>query len=463
MDRQEMIIIAVVIPIIIGYLLVNIVLHKKSTLITLAEKIALGYLLGTSLLTAQMFVYSLFGLKFNPFQIALPWVLLLPAFMIGSQHVKFDLKNLKPFDWLLSGLIAAKVIYVFFEALIKPVVAWDAIMNWSLRAKIFFFEKTVPLAKDSPFFMGLGMKQYPLQIPLLETWTFLVMGGWDDVRMKLLFPLYFCALLIIFYASVRNYKSRTQSLFFTFLLSSLPLLTYHATVSYADFVVGAYFLAAVAYLYRYFQEKENRFLVLSSLLICAAGWVKDEGVVFYFICLFLVVLYEKLKGWKKILVYSVPLILFAAPWLTFKRMLGLELGNVTRFAFEKALASFFHPNVLAKIAYKTFLTDNWHLLPLAFIIILIFYWREILFTNKKYILIAFGAAWGFFMFLYIFTTNWSMVITDIILSRNYLTYLPLAMLLMALTFDFKLRPTAALKPEAVPNIVRSKKKKSGKR
>jgi hypothetical protein len=385
----------------------------------------------------QMFIYSLLGIKFSVILICLPWLLLLPTLLFSKEKIKFELKSWSPLDYLISALIGLKVVYVFFEALIKPVYGWDALWNFSLRAKIFFFEKMVPLAKASPYFLGGGMKQYPLQIPLIETWSFLVMNSWDDVKIKIIFPLYFCALLIIFYAALRNEKNRTHSLFFTFLLSSLPLLTYHATIEYADFVVGVYFFSASVYLYRYFQENENRYLILSALLAGFAGWVKDEGIMFYLICIFALWLYSGIKNWKKVAAYCLPLLFLTIPWLFIKQLLGLSLGNEPNFAFSN-LSSYlsFHPEVIGKIMEKTFLAGNWHLLPLALIVFLIFYYKKIFFSNKKYLFLCLGLGWGFFMYLYLFTYNSSMIIPDIILSRNYLTYLPLAMLLIGLGFDF---------------------------
>jgi len=65
---------------------------------------------------------------------------------------------------LLLIAISGKVLYVGFEALIKPVVAWDAWTSWAFKSKIFFFNN-VPLIsyfRDYP----IGIVDYPLHLPL---------------------------------------------------------------------------------------------------------------------------------------------------------------------------------------------------------------------------------------------------------------------------------------------------------
>lgn len=402
--------------------------------------IAVIFLLATSLLTLQMFVYALFGIKYSLLPILLPWLAFLPAIKL-IKLPKMKLKEFNQLELLLFALISIKVIYVFCEALIKPVVAYDAIWNFSLRAKIFFLEKSIPLVKGAPYFLGDGMRQYPPHLPLLETFSFLALNSWDDVKMKVIFPLYFIALLVIFYKSVRREKGRTQSLFFTLLLSTLPMLTYHATIEYADFIAGAYFLAAASFLCKYFEEKKLNDLIISSLLIGAAGWVKDEGIVFYAVCALVLIIHNRLKDWKPVAVYLIPSLIFTLPWLITKKALGLTFGNDPNFSFAKPAEYIsFHPEVFDKLFQKTFLTDNWHLLPLAFIVFLVFYYRQIISTNKKYLLMLFAGAWLFFMYVYVFTGNAGMITSDIILSRNYLTYFPLALYLMAITFDRKDAP-----------------------
>src|SRR3989339_402468 len=446
-----MILFAVLFPLFIGYLIICFIYRQS---ISFLEKIALGFLVGTSFITVQMFAYSIVGIKFSVLSIILPWCLLLSLIGFADKKVTFGFKDYKQIEILLVFLILIKVLYVFFEALIKPVVGFDSLWNFSLRAKIFFFEKTVPLFSTHPYFLGAGMKSYPLHLPLLEAWNYLSMNTWDDVQMKIIFPVYFCALLIIFYQALLREKSRIQSLFFVFLLSSLPLLAYHATIEYADFVLGTYFLGAVIYLYEFFKSRDVKHLFVSSLLAASCGWIKEEGLILYLICFLVFFACNRFKSFKNIAVYLAPFFVFIFPWFVARRLLGLEFGNDTVFEIEKLF--YFHQETIGKILYKIFLTDNWHLFPIAMVVLLIFYFKDIMSTNKKYILACFALVWGFFMYLYLFTYNAGMVMSDIILSRNCLVYFPVGLYLIGLTFSI----TREKQPGIIDNSHPSSKKRT---
>jgi hypothetical protein len=408
----------------------------------LLEKLAVGYLIGTGLLTLQMFFYSLFNIRFNLWVIALPWAVVL-GLSLSNLRLKSRLNEFKrefilgfegPWEWLLFGAIGLKVLYVFYEALIKPVVGWDALWNFSLRAKIFYFLGGIPFDRANPYFLGGGMKQYPLHLPLLETFTYILQGGWNDCLMKIIFPLYFLSMLMIFYCALRREQSRLTALFFTFLLSTLPLLVYHATIEYADFVVGAYFLAAVVYLYQFIKTKDLKFLLLSAVIAALSAWVKDEGQIFYFICFFLLLTAVKFN-WKYLAAYLMPFIVLLGPWIVFKQIFGLSLGNEPTLSAAGLVSGFtFHPETIVKMLEKMFLSGNWHLLFGLWVLVIIFYYKKIFTTEKKYIFWSTALAILFFSFLYVFTYNWTMVFSGIILNRNFLTLVPQVLLLCGLVY-----------------------------
>lgn len=408
------------------------------------EKLAVGYLIGTGLLTLQMFLYSILHIRFNLWGIVLPWVgILLIGVGIGLVPVRRfrtptrgvpTFGKISFWEWLLAGAITLKILYIFYEALVKPVVGWDALWNFSLRAKIFYFLGGIPLDRTNQFFLGGGMKQYPLHLPLLETFTFILQGGWNDAVMKVIFPLYFLSLLIIFYYALRREQGRLIALFFTFLLSSLPLLVYHATIEYADFVVGVYFLAAVAYLYQFIKTKDMKVLLLSAILAALSAWAKDEGQIFYFIC-FLLLLTAVRFNWKYLATYLVPFAVLIAPWIIFKQIFGLSVGNEPTFSIAGFFSGLvFHPETIPKVLEKMFLSGNWHLLFGLWVLVIIFYFKKIFATEKKYIFWSSALAMLFFIFLYVFTYNWSMVFSGIIVNRNFLTLVPLVLLLCGLVY-----------------------------
>src|SRR3989338_8325141 len=139
---------AILLPTLIGYLILSVIYREK---ISLLEKLAVGFLFGSSILTIQMFIYSLCEIKYSVLNISLPWVLLSPLFIFADRKVGINIKKWSHIELLLFSLIGLKWLFVLFQSQIKPVVGWDAIWNFSLRAKIFFFERGIPLDKAHQF------------------------------------------------------------------------------------------------------------------------------------------------------------------------------------------------------------------------------------------------------------------------------------------------------------------------
>jgi len=426
-----MILFAVFIVLLAGYEMVSLIEWKREGR-PLLERLALSYLIGAGAVTLLMFALALLKIKFNIWLICLPWLILSP--LCFTSKVKLPrLPKLSVGEGLITCALGLKLFYVFYEALIKPVTGWDALWNFSFRAKVFFFERGIPLDRSHPYFLGGGMRQYPPHLPLLEAWTYISQGAWNDAAMKIIFPLYFLALLIVFYYCLRREKSRRQSLFFTFLLSSLPLLTYHAAMEYADFIVGGYFLAAVVYLYQFIKENDSRILMLSAVLAALGPWVKDEGQIFFFICL-LVLMVARRFNWKYLLTYLSPYVILIGPWIMFKNVFKLSLGNEPGFSLARFGSYFnFHPEIIPKMLQDVFLKGNWHLLFILWLLVLMFFGRKIFKSEVKYIFWTSALAWLFFTAIYVFTFNWGMVFTGIIVHRNFLTFVPQILLLCGLT------------------------------
>ena len=83
---------------------------------------------------------------------------------------------------------------------------------------------------------------------------------------------------------------------------------------------------------------------------------------------------------------------------------------------------------------KMFLSGNWHLLFGLWVLVMIFYYKKIFTSEKKYIFWSTALAIIFFAFLYVFTYNWTMVFSGIILNRNFLTLVPQVLLLCGLVY-----------------------------
>ncbi|MCX5750220.1 MAG: hypothetical protein NT099_00870 [Candidatus Saganbacteria bacterium] len=430
-------------PVIIGLMAVSLVLGKKADL-PFAEKNALSFLIGVALLTLSLLLFGLAGIPFVFIYVVIFWALILSVvlFFMIKNKASFSIPLYLPFSgssWLerfLALVIGFKIIYIYFQALISPIYTWDALMNWSYRAKVFFFARGLALDGNvAPFFGGV-LQNYPINIPLMQTWVAICLQGWDEFLIKIIFPTFFLCLVIIFYYELRRFTERRYALFFTFLLTAMPLLVYHASSGYMDFIVGAYFFAAAAMLWNWIKSGEKPFLILSSLLGVGAAWTKDEGLVLWGILFFVFLVYSLFqKGEitakiKKAAVYAAAPAMFIIIWFGLKSYYKLAVIYVVNFGDQKGILGF-HPEALSRALENTFFTGGHGLVFVLFVLAGIMCFREIVFSDKKYIFFMAMLAWLFWLFLYGFTLSYETVFTGIIQHRNYLTFTPLLLYVCA--------------------------------
>jgi 4-amino-4-deoxy-L-arabinose transferase-like glycosyltransferase len=62
---------------------------------------------------------------------------------------------------------------------------------------------------------------YPLFVPLSQAWTYMFIGGWNDLLVKALFPVFFVALLVIFYFALRRLIGARLALVSAFFLATI--------------------------------------------------------------------------------------------------------------------------------------------------------------------------------------------------------------------------------------------------
>ena len=168
---------AVAFPVFLGYVFLCAVAPKKEVISPL-EKLALSFLIGAGILTLEMFLLGAFKIKLDLVNIisASLAIIAIPAFVALragsiSFNLRMDLKieSFKLHELLILAMILARALFVIYEDLLKPVIGCDAFANWSLRAKVFFFESGLSLDPGSNYFAGGVHTFYPINVPLMET------------------------------------------------------------------------------------------------------------------------------------------------------------------------------------------------------------------------------------------------------------------------------------------------------
>ncbi|MFA6169565.1 MAG: hypothetical protein WCW67_02170 [Candidatus Margulisiibacteriota bacterium] len=321
-------ILTILIPFLLGYSVVALLYKEK---VPFLERAALAWGFGIGLLGIEMYLLSILGVKLNLRSVLFPTVLLtglLLAFVIAGKRTVFGLKSLPSFiksltapakvlDWrfylekTLVLMIGLTIVYVFFDALVKPTIEFDAMWRQGTIAKIIL--ATGQVTEQARTVAG----PHPYLNPLAQAWIYMGLGYWNDALGKIIFPLCFTSLLFIFYFRLRAQASRLNALIFTFLLTSFPLIILHAGNAYSDLMQTFYYSAGAIYLLSWFKDNKAAWLYSSALFFGIGNFVKQSGIPLWgasVIVLVLYLMFEKPKETKTALIGFALSLLISAPW-----------------------------------------------------------------------------------------------------------------------------------------------------
>ncbi len=447
---------ALLLPTAVGFLFVTYfspVAEKNAVL----ERILLGFGIGSGMLTFEMFIIGLLRVPFTVFVISAMQIatVILLLYLLYQRKVLFrQMIELAPYGSeekavqkmsgvqivivvLLSAWILLKLLYVLYEGSIWPIFAFDSVANWSSGAKFFFYNKGLALNLSQEHYFGKGYRtfqEYPLHIPLLQTWIALCLGDFHEVYVKIYNVFYYWCIVGLTFFALKRHASTVKSLVAAFFVSTVPLLTYHASEAYADLPLSYYALCAIIYFQRYTEMHEteanaktkNGLLWIMGTAVAIGSWTKGEGILFTaaFTLALIVYLFRKrmLKvAWKDITCYVIPILAVAIPWHIFLAVKDIWSGR----GYENILAWGLHFEVLPVILGQFIMAANFNIIFVFFLLLLIFGWKPILHAELYYLLIPLGAVMAFFVFVYLTTDNYVFVVDLTAVNRNSMTFIPM--------------------------------------
>jgi len=394
---------AILVIFVIGRSLLKLIIQDR-TKSFLSERIALSFGLGAGALSIGMFLLSYIGFQLNllnilillytPFFIYLLWgegekLKIICSIINIKSKIKSKLKDLNLLQLILIGSISFIVFLIFFDALIQPMHVWDERAIWAFKANILYQDGTI---YSMDFFDADRVhphKHYPLLIPLIESWIYVVLGHIDDTLVKVIFPLIFTSLLLILYSSQRNFFPRTHSLIFTALLASVPFFVSTtvfgagAASGYVDIPLSFFYFISVIYLYRWMKDNSKKdYLVIAAIFSAFTVFTKPEGVILFIINLFILNIYIlfDLKQAKKqkimhLLSYLIIPTVMLLPWFIFKSNLPSDIS------FNFSITYFIQRLYIAPIVLTGFLKNA--LNPLLWGVLWVLLGLSTLFTIKE--------------------------------------------------------------------------------
>jgi hypothetical protein len=254
-------------------------------------KLGLSFGLGLVTLTLTLFVVSLFGLKPAPWLGLCELTVLLAFTFIAKRRQLFGwLIKTESTDQIVLGpavrtmevMLAVFVIGIFIVmsgvALAEPIVEWDVMGIWALKAKVLFYEPVLRTGYFQDLTKAYSHLDYPLAWPMAMAWIWSWIGSTDLVGVKVLAPAFFASILLTFFGLLRRKHSRPMSMLFTALLAGLPMLSSQIARLMSDPPLSFFWLGAVVCAYFWLESKHTDDLVIAAMFIVGILFTKNEGI-----------------------------------------------------------------------------------------------------------------------------------------------------------------------------------------
>jgi hypothetical protein len=349
--------------------------------------------------------------------------------------------SLRVLFWICMALITIRLAGLAAEDALRPLLPWDAWAQWATKAIVWYrYGRIVPfvspdewLATDDPMHFMDTHSGYPATVPLLQVWTALCLGRWDESLINAPWPAMACALGLAFYAQVRRLGAGpAAAMLCTYLLLSLPFLDIHvALAGCADlFMAVAYGLAAMA-LWHWTLARNRADAVLAVLMAVGCIAIKTEGI-FWALTLIppvIVAVNRRLGLWVVgLLGGAAVLYLFFGPAeiIIFGYRLRTRFANVSQPVFEHLL-----------------LMDNWHLLWYATIATVVANYRKLLAAELAPMSVTMLGAFAFVFVVFFYSSAAGGVDEESLVNRLPLHLVPALAFYLVLLWRTRPRLTAA--------------------
>jgi len=422
-----------------------------------------GYLVGAFALTLWMRALSRFNVPFGIATVALPLVAVaLVAFALAWRRDRYhprtwparlahailarDLAKWERVVWLaIVAWLAIRFGLLAIEVAARPLYPWDAWTQWATKARVWYeLGHIAPFARVTEWYAAGGAvyfdasPEYPPTMPLLQVWTCVALGRWDDVLMNAPWWQIAVALAFVVYGGLRLLDaSAPVAIVGAFLASSLPLANVHvALAGYADLPLAACFTAAALALMRWTRERGIRNAAVAVVLAVACTQIKNPGW-FWAATLVpaaVVVLLPR-HGVR------VSMIAFAAVAFMIAAVARMKLS-----LFNYRLDLDFDPP-WRDLFQSYFLLGNWNLLWFGVVAVTAFAYRDLL--SRRLVPMTMTVIGGilFLFFVFAFTNASAFIADQTTVNRATLHLAPLMVCYMTLAFEAFARRTQAPDPQ----------------
>jgi hypothetical protein len=246
---------------------------------------------------------------------------------------------------LLLPLLVCILIEVFFVVSVAtrfPIVGFDAVGNFGIKAKLWHQSRSLypPDLLDSEYLMY--KRRYPAVLPVTECIWSSVLGGWKGERIKFFFIACWLSVGLLVHAALRRREQGVIPWIGMSLWILLPFSLWEvfggAIDGFGDIPFGIAMLAAIVAIEACYTSKNFRHIVLMGILIAGTFWVKKEGVPFVAAALLFLL-------WKRV------------PWRTIALVIAVSgIFYLVHIMATRNVPHFFEKDITLNISFSELLS-----------------------------------------------------------------------------------------------------------
>jgi hypothetical protein len=264
---------------------------------------------GTFVIALQLWLFGVVHLPWNPLTLVLPWVAIAALRRERFMHLVHEdrqrlirltqvLSTLNGLELILTVAGTVVVLAYLLSLVAQPVFAWDAIETWVYKAKVYYEHQAVGLQP----IMGERDRHldYPPLYSLIVASLYTFLGKANDILGKAVTFIFLLSGAAASLVALSRWLNRQLAIAFTFVLLALPLfgssLLTGAYMGLADYPLAICMMFSLLCFYDGETSGQHGLYLFAVVFAAMAALMKNEGLVFLFIVMSLLVLHLVLSG-----------------------------------------------------------------------------------------------------------------------------------------------------------------------
>jgi hypothetical protein len=261
---------------------------------------------------------------------------------------------------------------------------------------------------------------------MYKTYITQFLGYWSDSLTALIHPIFFYfSIFLIVFGLTKSWPMRTVMLY---LVSSIPLVSWHAWVSYYDLIIATELSLIYYFFYRYSETKNTIYLHIIVWIALLALNTKNEWAILVFpslLPLFYFLIKEKIVRNAKEWFWLFAPFLLAIPHMIFRVMYNLSFNphsSTASYGYHSEALLLLKQYFFEGWSYNIF----WYILP----VLLILSYKKIFHGAFRYIFTSILLFFLIALSVFLFTNNFQYLLDQTTIHRTLLIFIVPMMLFL---------------------------------